>query len=304
MASSEMRDKVPAQTAEVTAAVEGEAKPSAPAPKDERAGRRMPGSRAIGAADRDRLLKDARNVDFPAGVRGYQRSAVDRYVERVNRLITELEMYSSPEAAVRHALDEVGEETREILQRAHQSAEEITVRSRARADERLEQGEREARDALVAAEQQAREMREAAQREAQASREAAQHDAQATREAAQRHAQEVREVAERETRSLREAAERETQSLRATAQREADELLEAARSQAGEMLERAETRASELGRSAEVMWRERRRLIDDVRAVGEQLVTLGDAEAKRFARPPEDMPLGELAEAPPQPAHT
>jgi len=283
MASSEVREKDLTGTPVVAPGTEEQAKPSAPLPpRDEHAARRMPGARAIAAADRDRMLKEARNVEFPAGVRGYQRSAVDRYVERVNRLITELEMYSSPEAAVRHALDEVGEETREILQRAHQSADEITLRSRSRADERLEQAEREAGEALAAAEQQARETREAAGREAHATREAAGREAQAARESAQREAEELLEAA----------------------RRQADELLESSRREAEEMLERAQARASELGRSAEAMWRERRRLIEDVRAVGEQLVTLGDAEAKRFASPPEDMLLSEPAEAPAQPANT
>jgi len=46
----------------------------------------------------------------------------------------------------------------------------------------------------------------------------------------------------------------------------------------------AETRARELARSAETVWRERRRLIEDMRGVGEQLVAIGEAEGKRFPR--------------------
>src|SRR5438067_2131027 len=140
MASSEMDDTDRGPAREVAPTSGGEGRQSErPTPKDGPVPRR-PG-RAIAAAERDRLLKDARNVDFPAGVRGYQRAAVDRYVERVNRLITELEMYSSPESAVKHALDDVSEETRDILQHAHHSAEEITIRARARADEQLQQAE-------------------------------------------------------------------------------------------------------------------------------------------------------------------
>src|SRR5205823_878916 len=137
---------------------------------------RRPG-RGIAAAERDRMLKEARNVEFPVGVRGYQRGAVDRYVERVNRLITELEMYSSPESAVKHALDELSEETRDILQHAHQSAEEITIRARAKAEERLTQADQEAQEMLGAAEKTAREARESAHREAQETREAAHGEA-------------------------------------------------------------------------------------------------------------------------------
>ncbi len=98
------------------------------------------------AAERNRMLKDVRNIEFPVSLRGYDRAAVDRYVEQVNRLIAELEISSSPESAVRHALEEVSEETGSLLQRAHETADEITARSRARADARLEQAEREAQE--------------------------------------------------------------------------------------------------------------------------------------------------------------
>ncbi len=77
---------------------------------------------------------------------------------------------------------------------------------------------------------------------------------------------------------------REAQQLRASAQREADETRETARREADEMLESAETRAQELSRSAEVIWRERRRLLDDMRGVGEQLVAINEVEGKRFER--------------------
>jgi hypothetical protein len=50
------------------------------------------------------------------------------------------------------------------------------------------------------------------------------------------------------------------------------------------MRESAEIRARELARSAETVWRERRRLIEDMRAVGEQLVAIGETEGKRFPR--------------------
>ena len=58
-----------------------------------------------------------RNVSFKAAVRGYDRAEVDAYVKRVNRVIAELEVSSSPRAAVRHALDRVGEQVHGILER-------------------------------------------------------------------------------------------------------------------------------------------------------------------------------------------
>jgi DivIVA domain-containing protein len=242
--------------------------------KDEdRHGRRFGSSRVLTAADRDRILKDARTVEFPVGLRGYDRAAVDRYVERMSRLITELEMSSSPEAAVRHALDEVSEETRDILQRAHQTAEEITARSRSKADDRLQQAERESE-----------ELHESALRRAAEARDAARLEADQLREQATREVAELRETADREVAALREKAARETQQLRTTTQREAENTLDTARRDAEEMVETAETRARELARSAETIWRERRRLIDDMRAVGDQLVAIGDTEGKRFPR--------------------
>jgi DivIVA domain-containing protein len=237
-------------------------------------------SNRMSAAERDKTISDAREVRFPVGLRGYDRAAVDRYVREVNRLIAELEISSSPEMAVRHALDEVSEETREILQRAHQSAEELTARSRARADERLEQAEREAQEMRDTAQREAHELRETTEREAEEMR------AQAASEAA-----ETRETANHEAEQVRQNADHEAQRLRTTAQREADELRAATRREAEETIEQAETRARELGNSAETIWRERRRLIEDVRGAGEQLVAIGDTESKRFPRFAEDMAL-------------
>ena len=252
--------------------------------EEERTGRRFGSSRVLTAADRERILKDARSVEFPVGLRGYERGAVDRYVEKMSRLITELEMSSSPEAAVRHALDEVSEETRDILQRAHQTADEITARSRSKADDRLQQAERESEELHESALRRAAEARDVAKAEADQLRETADREVAELRATADADVAELRETADREIAALREKVARETQQLRATTEREADETLAAARRDADEMRDSAETRARELARSAETIWRERRRLIDDMRAVGDQLVAIGDTEGKRFPR--------------------
>jgi DivIVA domain-containing protein len=55
-----------------------------------------------------------RDVSFPSAARGYERRAVDAYVNQVNRLIAELEVSRSPQAAVRHALERVGEQTKAL----------------------------------------------------------------------------------------------------------------------------------------------------------------------------------------------
>jgi cell division initiation protein len=81
---------------------------------------------------------------FPVVMRGYDRAAVDAFVQEVVDLITELEGVRSQEAVVQRALEEVGEETAGILQRAHETADEIAARSRAQAEGRLQRAEREA----------------------------------------------------------------------------------------------------------------------------------------------------------------
>src|SRR5437588_402155 len=81
---------------------------------------------------------DVRDVTFHTAVRGYERREVDRYVQRVNRTIAELEIARSPESAVRHALDRVGEQTSGILQRARETADEIIHTARSEAEETAE----------------------------------------------------------------------------------------------------------------------------------------------------------------------
>ena len=84
------------------------------------------------------------DVEFPMTLRGYDRLAVDAYVQKTSRLVAELQATRSPEAAVRRALERVGEEVSGILQRAHDTAEKITAQSRIEAENRLETARREA----------------------------------------------------------------------------------------------------------------------------------------------------------------
>ena len=80
-------------------------------------------------------------------MRGYDRQVVDRYVAEVAQLVAELEATQTREGVVQRALDEIGEQTSGILQRAHETAEEIAARSRSQAAGRIQRAEREA-DAL------------------------------------------------------------------------------------------------------------------------------------------------------------
>jgi uncharacterized protein with HEPN domain len=91
------------------------------------------------------------NADFPAALRGYDRMAVDAYVRQTAQLVAELQATRSPEAAVRRALERVGEQISGILQRAHETAEEITAQSRREAEDRLEKARVEGAEVAAAA---------------------------------------------------------------------------------------------------------------------------------------------------------
>jgi hypothetical protein len=85
-----------------------------------------------------------RDVSFPLAVRGYERAAVDDFVNAVRALVADFEVHQTREGVVQRALDEVGVETASILQRAHETADEITSRSRAQADDRVQRAQEEA----------------------------------------------------------------------------------------------------------------------------------------------------------------
>ena len=97
----------------------------------------------------DNTLPAAAEVEFPMALRGYDRLAVDAYVKRTTQLVAELQTTRSPEAAVRRALERVGEEVSGILQRAHEAAAQITTQSRSEAEDRLETARQEAAQITV-----------------------------------------------------------------------------------------------------------------------------------------------------------
>jgi DivIVA domain-containing protein len=101
---------------------------------------------------------------------------------------------------------------------------------------------------------------------------------------AQREAEEVRETTQREAQEVRELAQRESRQLRTTAQREAEQVRA-----------EAETRVQKLDRHAEAVWQERRRLIDDLRSVGQQILETADAAAAHFPPVAEAAARRELA---------
>ncbi len=106
----------------------------------------------------DDPVRVAADVDFPIVLRGYDRIAVDAYVRKTTRLVAELQATHSPEAAVRRALERVGEQVSGILQRAHDTAESITAQSRSEAEDRLEIARREVAQLTASAEDRVKEL--------------------------------------------------------------------------------------------------------------------------------------------------
>jgi DivIVA domain-containing protein len=186
---------------------------------------------------------DLRNVSFPLAVRGYDRDTVEAYVRKVNRVIAELEVTRSPQAAVRHAVERVGEQTKTILDEARESAEKITNTAQAEADEIVAQAKAKAADLVVGAGTEADRVR--AESEELVARSKAQAEEIVAK--AKATAEEHRREAEQELTQLREKTEARMRELEADTatlwdrrhellgdiDRMADELHEAAREAAG-----------------------------------------------------------------------
>ncbi len=213
--------------------------------------------------------QDIINVSFPASVRGYDRRAVDAYIKRVNRAIAELKVSASPPAAVRHALEQAGQQVHGLLQSARETAEEITASARQEAEESIERAKAHAADLVVNSSAEAdRVHAEADMRIANAITEAADTLARAKAEAGE-------VVAE---------ARGEAQSTLRRARAEADESLRRLQEELAALHEQAETRMRELQADTEAVWMERGQLLDGIRELAGGLVGLADAAAARFPR--------------------
>lgn len=90
------------------------------------------------------FLPEVTGVQFSSSRRGYDRVEVDHYVERVSRIVVELEAMRSPDAVIERALADVGEETSSILRRARRAAEEIIADAEQHARSRADQAEAQA----------------------------------------------------------------------------------------------------------------------------------------------------------------
>ena len=177
------------------------------------------------------MRTDIRDVSFPIAVRGYERRAVNAYVERVNRVIAELETGSSPRAAVRHALDRVGEQLGDVLQHARRAAEEITSEALAEAEATTAKASTEAEQIMENVERQADQLRGRSKRQADEMLARAREQAANLMRAAEEQARAVQEQAEPRLRQIEadtEAVWDERRKLLEDLPRMATELMEIA----------------------------------------------------------------------------
>ena len=264
-----------------------------------RRSRRFPSSR-LTAGERDVIAQKSRDVDFPVAMRrsAWHCGSVCAAGQSAHR---ELEMSASPESAVRHALEEVSEETHDLLQRAHETAEEITAKSRSRSDERLQQAEREADAMREAAAREMLEMRETVGGSGSFARRPSARPGSCSPRPGARPTSLRAHVRRRSSgrrasgkrwssgsgrrakpRSSHTAARRDSDELRTTVQRTTEEQRRNSQRDAEQMREAAETYVRKLHRNCEFLWRERRHLVDDMGSVGKQMADIAEAEARRF----------------------
>jgi DivIVA domain-containing protein len=198
-------------------------------------------------------LLDAR---FPAAVRGYERAAVDAYVQRINRVIAELKVRSSPPAAVRHAVEEAEGTVQGLLQAGREAAEQITKSAQQEAEEHTATAKAEAARLIV--------------------------DTSADADRMKAEADERVANAKRQAEETTKSAKAEAEKIVARAQAEADERLQRFQEEMTTRREEAESRIRDLQADTDVVWNERRDLLEDIRKMSGDLVELANSAAARI----------------------
>jgi DivIVA domain-containing protein len=206
---------------------------------------------------RDHVPADIRNVSFPVSLRGYDRPAVDAYVTRVNRVIAELEVSRSPQAAVRHALDRVGEQTISVLREARESAEKIAATAREEAEETIGRAKAHAANLVVSASAEA--------------------------EGEKAEAEQIVAGARAEANDIRLQSEAEAEKILARSRAEAAENLQRTQHEIAALTGQAEARMRELDADTKAVWKERDELLDEVHGLATRLQDLAGAAAVRVS---------------------
>jgi len=184
--------------------------------------------------------------DFTIVLRGYERTQVDMFIERLRARIDELtNAATKAKTGTTDARDRINELERKVAEQAKQldeaaqptlsglgtRVEQLLRLAEEQANEHRDESKREAEKLIAAAHLESKEVVEkaravatavktAAEREAKASRDSAEREANEGRAAAKREAEGMRGEAERETSQLRTVTDHEVAELRATAERE------------------------------------------------------------------------------------
>jgi DivIVA domain-containing protein len=224
--------------------------------------------------------QDVLDVSFPVSVRGYDRNAVDAYIKRVNRVIAELKVRSSPPAAVRHALEEAEDKVQGLLAAAREAAEQITLSAQQEAEDNTARAKAEAATLLV-------------DTSAEADRMKAESDELVAN--AKREAETIVATAQSNADEQRATAKAEAESTVAQAQAEADRRLKRLEEELAARQEEADARMNRLQSDTDAVWHERHELLEDVRRMSDSLVELANAAAARIqhaggAAPEDDEP--------------
>jgi DivIVA domain-containing protein len=209
------------------------------------------------AEARAHVPADIRDISFPVSVRGYDRRAVDAYIQRVNRVIAELEVTRSPQAAVRHAVERVADQTKAILQQARESAEEITTTAREEADEIMATAKAEAADVVVNA------------------------DAEADR--ARAMAEQAVAGARAEADNIVARSKTEAEKIIARSREEAAERLRRSEEEIAALQDQAEARMRELHADTEAVWNQRHELLGDIHRMATRLQEVASAASAQSA---------------------
>jgi DivIVA domain-containing protein len=240
----------------------------------------VPAAREPGSGFRDLghyVPRELLDVSFPVSVRGYDRGAVDAYVEHVNRAIAELRVRASPPAAVRHALDQAGEKVEGLLRAAREAAEEITASARREADEYADRVKGEAVTLLV-------------DTTAEADRLKAEADEQIAK--ARAEAEATVATARGEGDEILGKARVEAENSIARADAEAAERLRQSQEELAALRADAEARLDEVRADTQAVWKQRGAILDDIGSMAGGLLQLTSAAAARFQnREPEDETL-------------
>ena len=106
-----------------------------------------------------------------------------------------------------------------------------------------------------------------------------------------------------ETKGILERAHETADGITSRSQAQAADRIARAEEEAREIVRGAQTKVRVLDNDADEIWRERKRLIDDVQRVSDELSELADSASRRFAEEPtEDQPVLQIAEAAEAPA--